>query len=129
MAVGINPKQIAGIDQGYGVLLCKVSCECVAGTATYTLFSDSPLPFPIRIVDVTGIMTGAGGASDTVKVTDGTNDITSTEDLSALADTDTWDISQIDDAYCDLERGDTLQVVTTSDATTRVNVWFTRKDW
>lgn len=127
MAIGTNPKEFAGIDQGYGLPMGVVSVDTEAGTSTYKLFSGSPLPFPIRIVEVKGYMLGAGAASDTVKLTDGTNDITSTEDLSVLADTDAWDCSQIDNAYADLERGDTLQVETASDALTRVFVFFVRK--
>jgi len=96
-----------------------------ASTTTYRVW-DKSCPRSCRIIDVYGIMTGAGAALDTVKVTDGTNDITDTVDLSAKGDTDRFSVGELDDDYTDLNAGASLRVVTVSDALVRlyiVGVW------
>ena len=94
--------------------------QTVAGTTDYTLIE--ALLKDCRIVRVWAIMTGAGGADDTLKVTDGTNDITDTVDLSSLGDTDLFDVGELDDAYTDIAKGGSIAVTTASDALCRVYV-------
>lgn len=84
------------------------------GTASETIF-DAASP-AMEIIDCWGVMTGAGGASDTFKLTDGTNDITDAVDLSSAGDTDRLSVGEIDDAYSTLAEGDTLTVARASSA-------------
>jgi len=77
-----------------------------------------PAKFPFKVIYAWGVMTAAGGASDTAvlqRVQDGTTAaITNTADLSAFSDTDQWDWSQLNDANWQVAEGDTLQVTTAS---------------
>lgn len=83
---------------------------------------DGSCPRNCRILDAWGIMTGAGAALDTVKLTDGTNDISDTVDLSSAGDTDRFTVGELDDAYTDISEGGSLKVVTASDALCRVYI-------
>ena len=67
-----------------------------------------------RIVLVWGLMTGAGAAGDTVKITDGTNDITTAQDLSAKGDKALFPFIDIDDARRDVTAGIVLHAVNAS---------------
>ena len=87
----------------------------IAGTATYRLY-DANAPKRFRVIRVWGVMTGAGGAGDTVVVNDGANNITNVVSVAALADQDVWDAVQIDDAQHTVDKGGSLRVVTASDA-------------
>jgi hypothetical protein len=80
----------------------------------------------MRIIKAWGVMTQAGAASDTAVITDGTNNVTDTADLSVFDDTDQFDFSQIDDAYWALAQGDTLQVDTASSPALRVYIMAVR---
>jgi hypothetical protein len=104
----------AGSDGSLGVPFL-VTATTVAATAAYTLIESAPKKF--RVVDWWVVMTGAGAASDTVKLTDGTNDITDAVDLSSAGDTDRVAGGEIDDAYHELDKGDSLKVATASGAT------------
>jgi len=97
-----------------------VEVTCVAATSAYTLVES--LPYDCRIIRAWGIMTGAGAASDTVKVTDGTNDISDTVDLSSAGDTDLFDVGELDDAYTDIAKGGKIAVTTASGALCRIYV-------
>ena len=69
----------------------------------------------MRVIRAWGLMTIAGAASFTGKITNGTNDITEAKDLSAVADKAVFDWT-IDDAYMDLAVGaiPTVVAVTTA---------------
>ena len=74
-------------------------------------------PAKCRVLSVYGVMVGAGATSDTVKLTDGTNDICPAVDVSAKADTDIFQVAKLDDAHRDLVPGtDTLTSVVVSAA-------------
>lgn len=98
-----------------------IQVATAAGTTEYRIW-DKSCPRSCRIVDAWGVMTGAGGAGDTVKITDGTNDISDTVDLSSLGDNDLFAIGELDDAYVDLAEGGSLQVEAASDALVRLYV-------
>ena len=111
----IDGRQLALSGNNYGAPSSVAKVTCVAGTSSYT-------PFPgwdnrVEVVRVFGYMTGAGASSDTVKVTDGTNDVTDTVDLSSLSDTDVFEVGQMDDAYVTVEKASSITVTTASDAT------------
>lgn len=128
MARGYSMWPMAVSDQGYGRPLGVTSVQTAASVTSQIFFNGSPVPFRIRILDIRGVMTGAGAGGDTVKVTDGTNDLTDTADLSALADTDTFDMSQLDDAYWIVDKGDNLTCVTASDALCYVTAYCVREE-
>jgi len=75
-----------------------------------------------RVVAVWGVMTGAGAASDTVKVTDGTNDITTAQDVSAKGDKALFMFADIDDARRDITAGISLHAINASSALVDVYV-------
>lgn len=126
MAYGYSMWPMAGEDQGYGRVLGTTSVQTTAGSTTQIFFNGNPTPFRIRIIDVKGIMTGAGAALDTMEVTDGTNSITDTSDLSALADGATFEAGNISDTYWLVTPGENLTCVTASAALCYVTVYFER---
>ena len=69
-----------------------------------------------RIIDIWGVMTGAGASGDTVKVTNGTNDITTAQDVSAKGDKALFKFIDIDDAYRDLTANTLIHAVNASGA-------------
>lgn len=75
-----------------------------------------------RVVFIWFLMTGAGTASDTVKVTDGTNDICTAVDVSAKADKALFLPADIDDARRDIAAGTELHAVGAGGATCDVFV-------
>lgn len=98
-----------------------IQVATAASDTSYRIW-DKSCPRSCRIVDAWGVMTGAGAALDTVKITDGTNDISDTVDLSGLGDTDRFAIGELDDAYVDIAEGGSLRVVTVSDALVRLYI-------
>lgn len=128
MANGIDPYQLGDHLEVYGGVSFKKEIVTIAGTSTYQVFKGgSPFNGTLRVLGMSGIMTGAGAASDTVQLQDkNSNAITEAIDVSALSDTDKWDASQVNDAYYDVKPGDNLKVVTASDATCRVYVELMR---
>lgn len=83
--------------------------------STYTIYS-SNCPRRLEVIYATGTMTGAGAAADTVVIRNGSNAITDTLDVSALADTDVFDFTKISDTYYRVNKGGSLNVVTVSAA-------------
>lgn len=80
-------------------------------------------PAKCRVLDVHGVMVGAGATSDTWKITDGTNDISPAVDVSAAADTDRTAAAKIDDGHRDLIPGtDTLTLTVVSAAAVEITV-------
>lgn len=78
------------------------------------------VPFGIKIIDVTAIAT-ATSASGTVKLTDGTNDIT--DAIAIATDTNIDRAATIDDAYNTVAANGTLKVVTNG-ANDRADVYI-----
>lgn len=83
--------------------------EADTEAANLTIF-DADAPIAFRVIDVWAIGT-PGAASDTVKVTDGTNDIT---DAIAVTAALIARASTIDDAYWEIAAGGTLKLVVAS---------------
>ena len=110
----INGQQFALAGNIHGAPTFRLFKQTVAGTSSYVVVANAAFKF--RVVGVTGIMTGAGGASDTVKVTDGTNDITDTINVATLADKSVFSAATIDDAYWNISVGGDLKVETASGA-------------
>ena len=128
MANGIDPYQLGDHVERYGGISFKVEVQTEAGTTEYQVFKGgSPYNGRLRVLGMSGIMTGAGAAADTVQLKDkDDNVITEAVDVSALSDKDKWDASQVDDAYYNLDAGDNLQIITASDALCRVYVELMR---
>lgn len=104
-------------------ILCRVKASA---SATPTYIFNANCPFPVLVTLAWHVMTAAGAASDTVKITDGTNDITNTADVSAASDKALTFFTSIDDAYHAINTGGTLRVVTASDAAVDVYVLLVR---
>lgn len=97
-----------------------VSMTTVAATSSYDVWT--PLPRGLKILDCWCYASGgAGGGSDTVKLTDGTNDITAAIDVN-VADNTRAPVVSIDDAYASIAKGGTLNVTTASAAVARVHI-------
>ncbi len=120
----INGQQLALLGNNQGAPVSVVNVSCVAGTSSYKPFLG--WQDKVRILWVHGVMTGAGAASDTVKVGDGTNDITDTVDLSALTDKDVFEVGTYDDAYYTVTEAEDITVTTASDATCELYIWVCR---
>jgi hypothetical protein len=100
----------------------KLAVQTVTGTSSYQLFPGGA-PFKCRVLGMRGIMTSAGGASDSVALQKNSSSvIIAAVDVSAMSDKDIWDASTLDDAFWDLNPGDLLKVVTVSDALSYVVV-------
>lgn len=124
--MAIRGANLAKLSDPGGTVPFVFSQTTAAGTSTYSLqVGHRHRLGDMRVIKAWGIMTGAGAAADTVKLTDGTNDITNTVDVSALADKAYFDFN-IDDAYYKLQKDDTLKVVTASDALCEVYVMVVR---
>lgn len=129
MARGISPRALGpetddrvegesfrhGIPHAFNV-------QTAAGTSAYNWVNDNNKTF--LVTRVYGYMTGAGAAADTVVVqrikAGTTTSISDTVDVSALSDTDHFEVAQIDDANNEIAPQDTLQVTTASDALCRL---------
>lgn len=123
--MGLQPRNLSKLFAEFGSgadgTLCipfLVRCVTVAGTSTYTLVASAPRSF--KVINAWGIMTGAGDTSDTVKLTDGSSDITETGDVSGLSDKDLFDFTSVDDSKYEIAKGGSLKVVTASGATAEV---------
>lgn len=116
----INGQQFAIKGNPLGTPTFVFSAQTDASTSAYVLVDRAPFAF--RVLGVSGRMTGAGGAGDTLAVTDGTNAITDTVDVSALSDQDGFSVQTVDDAYWDIPKGGKLQLNTASGALAFVTV-------
>src|SRR3990167_10051962 len=72
-------------------------------------------PFKFRVIDMWAVNHAAGGAADTVKLTDGTNDITDALDCNK-SDKVVTRVGTLDDAYWEVAYNGTLTIVTASAA-------------
>lgn len=120
---GIGPDQLRWHGDQVGGVPFKRGQTTVAGTTTYDLWPDGCPYAYVRVLGMSGVMTGAGGAGDTVQLQDGSgNAITEAVPVNALSDKDKWDASVIDDAYHTIKKGEKLKIVTASDALSEVYV-------
>src|SRR5687767_9315932 len=109
---GMNPTQLASLAEYYGGVPFRLAVQTNANDSSYQLFPGGA-PFKCRVLGMSGIMTGAGAAADSVALQDGdSNVIVAAVDVSALADKDKWDSSTVDDAHWDINEGESLKVVT-----------------
>ncbi len=108
------------VDANYrssDMFLVEVQCEA-SGTPFKVFDSDAPAKF--RVLDMWGYMTGAGAASDTVKLTDGSSDIVTAIAVNAASDKDVIRAAEIDHAKNEISAGGSLHVVTASGALCKV---------
>jgi len=107
-------------DQGDAELgLPLIISKAFDGTAAEVHIFNANCPRKLRIVDVWIEITAAGSSATTVKLDNGTNDITDAMDCyntGSIGDTDIVRCGEIDDAYSTLDVDETLDV-TVSDTT------------
>lgn len=108
----INGQQLALVGNTGGVPSFYLTVQTDATDSTKAVTA----PVRLRVIGVTGVMTGAGGAGDTVAVRNGSDPISATVDVSAVADKGTWTAATIDDAFWVVAAGKTINVVTASSA-------------
>jgi hypothetical protein len=117
----LTARVIANIaDLGIGIPFA-IQAQTAAGATEKVVFNANA-PFKVRVLQAFGTMTGAGAAGDTVKLTDGTNDVTNAVDVSAKGDKATFQFGEVDDARHDIAANGTLKVVTASDALCLVTI-------
>lgn len=115
-------------NQGLGIPFIA-RFQTAAGATTKDIVI--PKHLACRVVKCWGVMTGAGGGGDTVRLKKVTaagasTDISDAVDVSALGDKDVFEVGEIDDAQQDLAGEDTLRVTTASDALAEVYVLLVR---
>lgn len=108
-----------------------VQLETAAGM-TANRISAADFKSPCRLLHAEAIMTGAGAASDTVKIQRRTGastrtDVSDAVDVSAKADKAVFAFGTIDDAEVDFGNGDAVELLTASDALCRVTFWFAER--
>ena len=122
----INLDSHVGVE---GVVPFKVAYTTIAGTSTYQVFPNGSPFGKVRVIGMSGIMSGAGAAADTVQLQDGSsNAITEAVDVSALSAGDKWDASQVSRTYYEIQKGDNLKIATVSGALSEVWVELVRVD-
>lgn len=114
----IGGNQLGLLDNSYGSPTSVFHVQTVASTTAYTAVSN--LDRDVKVIRVWGFMTGAGGASDTVVVKNGSTAITDTIDVSALADKEVFEAATIDDAQWVVKKGGSITVTSASDALTHI---------
>lgn len=129
---GLNGRSVAALGNPLGSPSLVLS-KTITGAETEDLFG-GPCPYPLRVLRCWGTMLTAGTSSDTCRlqrVREGTTtNITDLADISALADTDTFEFSQYDNDNWTINKGDTLQCVTSGGAaatdTVQLSVMYCR---
>jgi hypothetical protein len=120
MAAGIYPKQLGPIGTQYGGVPFVMYQMTVAGTATYNIPDNHGLVgiTPALVIGFGGVMTGVGGAGDTVQLQDQSgNAISEAIDVSALTTGDTFSCATLTVANAALNKDEGIRVVTASGAT------------
>lgn len=110
----IGGNQLGLLDNSYGSPTSVFHVSTSASVSSYTAVAG--LDRDVKVIRVLGFMTGAGGASDTIVVKNGSTAITDTIDVSALADKDVFEAAQIDDAQYNVKKGGSINVTTASGA-------------
>jgi hypothetical protein len=113
-------------DQEFARSETFISQYTTQASMTSNLIDETVKNFPRRLARADAIMTGAGGAGDTVKlqrVSGGSAvDITDAVDVSGKADKTFFNFGTFDDAQLDFGNGDNLRIVTASDALCRITL-------
>jgi len=89
-----------------------IAFEITTGAASVKIF-DQSAPYKFEVVDVV-IQPRGASANGTMKLTDGTNDIT--DAMTCAVDKTKARDATIDDAYSTIEKNQTLEVVCAGDA-------------
>ncbi len=127
MAFGVNGRalnsystDVSSSQYNDGVPTSKVFIQTVSGTSTY-VFTPSR---PVRVIGVRGVMSGAGGAGDTITVQNSAGTaISAVIDVSAMADKEVFVSASIDDAVSSIARdAGGFKVVTASGAVAFVEI-------
>jgi hypothetical protein len=115
MSRGIKGRSLAadGTELGAPVFLLPIK-SFGASDSSLNLVQDAAFKF--KIITAWVVMNGAGDSFDTVKLTDGTDDITDTLDVSSAGDTDLVSFGELDDAYATIEKGGDVVAETASGA-------------
>lgn len=123
---GINGRQLArlGNDLGSPTFLLRYESTSTAGTSvTESILENAPFKF--QVVDAYFVLTEAPtGTNDSVKLTDGTNDITDTVNYASSGDTDIVRFGELDDAHWVINKGEDLKLVKTESAAVSSLVMF-----
>ena len=126
---GLNARSLARLGNNQGAPVFVERIAVTTSDSTVDGFGGE-VPFAFQVLYAWGVMTAAGGAGDTAKVSrvrEGTTaDITDTADLSVFSDTDQFDFSQLDDANWDFRQGDILRVTSASSPALEVYVMCAR---
>jgi len=131
MARGISAKALAALNPGGKIapgVHFTISRKFTASDSDFAMTPSGGLGFPFRVIDAYAVMTGAGGAGDTWKLTDGTNDITDTVDVSSAADKDIVPAGQLDDAYYRFSKTGEVRGITASGAEVELYAICVRTD-
>ena len=103
--------KLQALEKGDIDLYEKITQEIVydvtTGSASIKIF-DANAPFKFEIVDVVIQSRGTDGTG-TLKITNGTNDIT--DAMTCAVDTTMARAATIDDAYSEIDEGETLEIV------------------
>ena len=128
--MGLNPGELHGHRDNEGAIPFEVDVQTNATDSTYQVFPGGcPYSGGVRVKSMTGIITGAGAASDTLLLEDGAgNNLTETVDVSALSDKDMWEAVTMDDLYTDIDYGENLRITTASAALARVTIKMHRRE-
>ena len=125
---GLSGRALARQGNFHGAPLFVISFAGAAAGVNDTTFYVSNAPFRFRVVDFWGYMTGAGAASDTVKLVSGDGDVTDAVDLSSHGDTDRIITGELDDANNVVPQGGSLKITTASDASVQMFALCVRVD-
>lgn len=128
MAYGISGRQLnsyssdtSSAQYNNGIVKGSLFVQTTSGVSSYKWFPEHP----IRVTHMSGVMSGAGAASDTFQLKDGAaNAISDAVDVSALGDKSVWNAATIDDAYSTIDLGESLELVTASGAVGFVEIHF-----
>ena len=109
----LNPISTVQGQLGAPLFALHVRSTVSSGTGTTNIIFDNNCPFRLTVVGLTGNVNEAGNTdAETVKLTDGSDDICEAVALQGLGDTDTFRATEIDDAFSTIEKGGSLKVVT-----------------
>jgi hypothetical protein len=115
---GVNTAEVTPYEPNLGGHNLVLGKTCTASVSSYSLHTGNA-PFQYRVVGLRGVMTGAGGAGNTVQLTDKAgNAITEAINVAGLAANAVFTAQTIDATYATIEKWvDDLLVVTTGGAT------------
>jgi hypothetical protein len=121
MPVGLATIEAAYHNNRFGAFTYVREVETVAGTSQYAIVAQG-MERACRVIGFRGVMTGAGAASDTVRLyavarlTGTATAITEAIDLSALSENDYFSCATLNETARKIMVGDSLRVDTASGA-------------